>query len=211
MVAHRREVAIPEPDGLERVWAPGAYQLVDLAGQRVARLTRGDGDRHDHPGHPPAPQGLHGCPHRRPGGQPVVDQDHCHADEVAGRSIAAIDLLLKLERRQLARRHPLDLLLAQPGCPYDLWIEHAYPARGDRAHGELLLPGHAELAHQEHLQRDAERPRYLVGHRHAPAGQAEHDDIGAARILDQAFGQPPAGVGPVCEALIHRHEQYGPR
>src|SRR5256885_4916617 len=49
--------------------------------------------------------------------------------------------------------------------------------RSDRAHRELLVPREPELAHDEDVERRAERLGDLEGHRHAAPRQREHDDV----------------------------------
>ena len=73
-------------------------------------------------------------------------------------------------------------------------VEDAHAAGGDRAHGQLLVAGHAELAHEEHVERRVQRPGDLVADRHAAARQPEHDDVVAAGVVAQPLGQQPAGV-----------------
>ena len=43
----------------------------------------------------------------------------------------------------------------------DFAVDHPYPALADRAHGELGLPGHTQLAHHDDVQRRVQRPRHL--------------------------------------------------
>jgi hypothetical protein len=51
----------------------------------------------------------------------------------------------------------------------NLIVEHAHPAGGDRGHGQFLVTGDAELAHDEHVHRRIECTRNLVGDRHTAA------------------------------------------
>jgi len=59
---------------------------------------------------------------------------------------------------------------------------------------------HAELAHQEHVERRAQGRRDLEGHRHAATRQSEDHDVLATRVLAQALRQKPASLRPIAEA-----------
>jgi hypothetical protein len=58
---------------------------------------------------------------------------------------------------------------------HDLVVDDPGPAFPDRAHGQLRLERHAQLAHHDHIQRRAERPRHLERHRNSAPRQAKDD------------------------------------
>jgi hypothetical protein len=59
--------------------------------------------------------------------------------------------------RSSTSRSAISLSLREPERADDLFVEHAYAARGDRPHRELFLPGNAELTDDEDVERlDAE-------------------------------------------------------
>jgi hypothetical protein len=76
------------------------------------------------------------------------------------------------------------------------------PARsgGDRPEGELLVPRDTELAHEEHVERSAERASDLEGDGHAAAREAEHHHVVAAGVLTQPLGEQPPRLGSIPEA-----------
>ena len=78
-------------------------------------------------------------------------------------------------------------------------VEHAHAAGGDGAHGQLLVARHAQLAHEEDVERGAQRPGHLVGDRHAAARQRQHEHVRAAGVGGELLGQQPAGLGAVSE------------
>lgn len=101
---------------------------------------------------------------------------------------------------------PLELLLLsscdrihdalfEPQPDHRLFIEDADATTRDSAEGEFAVPGNAELAHDEHVERCAQCPRYLVGHRDAAARKAEHDDVGPAGQVAKGAGKPAARAG----------------
>jgi hypothetical protein len=114
---------------------------------------------------------------------------------LAVRALAALELapLLGVDRLDPLDRdvQRLDELLA----------EHARAARGDRAERELLVPGDAELAHEEDVERRGQRTRDLEGDRHPAARQRQHDDVVAPRVLAQALREQPARLDAIPEAL----------
>ena len=73
---------------------------------------------------------------------------------------------------------------ARPGCrrTRPAPVDDADAAARDRPHGVLLVPGHAELAHEEDVQRCVQRPRDLGRHGHAAARQPEDDHVVAPRV-----------------------------
>jgi hypothetical protein len=64
------------------------------------------------------------------------------------------------------------------------------------------MPGHAELAHHEHVEWNAQRLRDLVGDRDAPARQPEDDDVVAARVVAKRGGEDTAGIAAIGKAEL---------
>jgi hypothetical protein len=62
----------------------------------------------------------------------------------------------------------------------DLLIDHPYAAGRHGPHRQLLMTGHAKLAHHEDIERRTERRRDFGGDRDAAAGQRQYYDITAA-------------------------------
>jgi hypothetical protein len=58
---------------------------------------------------------------------------------------------------------------------------------------------HAQLAHEEHVERRFQPGGHFIGDRHAASRETEHDHIRPAGILRQLFGQPAPGIGPVAK------------
>jgi len=74
---------------------------------------------------------------------------------------------------------------------------HRDSARSDRAERELWLTGHADLAHQHHVERCVQRARYLKGYRHSAARQAENYE----RRLQRHPGNGPRELLAGCAAI----------
>ena len=71
---------------------------------------------------------------------------------------------------------------------------------GDGADGQLRLVRRAELADEQHVQRRRERARHLRRDRHAAAGEAEDDDVGAVGVGGEPGGQRAPGLEAIGEA-----------
>src|SRR5688572_1318952 len=63
------------------------------------------------------------------------------------------------------------------------------------------MSGHAELAHQKHIQRRVECPGNLMCHRHAPTRQCQHHDIVAVPEFLELSGEVLPCLQAICERL----------
>ena len=63
----------------------------------------------------------------------------------------------------------------------------------DGTHRELGLGRETQLAHEDHVERDAERDRDLVGHGNPAAGKAQHDEL-VPRQVGELRRQAATGV-----------------
>jgi hypothetical protein len=85
----------------------------------------------------------------------------------------------------------------------DLFGEHAYTAARDGAEGEFAVAGDAELAHDEDIERSAERLGDFVGDRDPSARKTEHEDIVPTGEVAQRTGNATACLSPVPECSRH--------
>ena len=86
-----------------------------------------------------------------------------------------------------------------PVADEDVVVDDRGAAAGHRAGGQLLVAGHADLAHHEDVEGRAEAPRHLGRHDHTAPGEAEHDDVVPLAHGAQGDGEAGAGVDPVAE------------
>jgi hypothetical protein len=86
-------------------------------------------------------------------------------------------------------------------------VEHAHVAFGDRTNPQLRVARRANLAHDEHVERRAERVGDLVGDRHAAACQPDHDWVFCGE-RPQAIGQLSAGIAAVGESAGDRFQHH---
>src|SRR5262249_58562099 len=56
---------------------------------------------------------------------------------------------------------------------HDVVVERAHGAGRDGAHRQLLVAGHAQLAHEKHVERRTERAGHLVRHGYPASRQGE--------------------------------------
>jgi hypothetical protein len=98
--------------------------------------------------------------------------------------------LAGLDRGQLIRRYPRRL--------DDLAVDHPHAVLPDRAHPQLGLVRHPELADHDHIQRRPQRPGHLQRNRHTAPRQAEHNHRLAPQVL-QPGGQQPPRIGTISE------------
>jgi hypothetical protein len=89
-----------------------------------------------------------------------------------------------------------EFVLAHAGPGNDLLVEHQRVVFAERAHRQLGLEGHPQLAHHDHIQRCAQR--YLEGDRDPAPGQPEHHDV-RTLIAPQPLGQLAPGIHPINE------------
>jgi hypothetical protein len=78
-----------------------------------------------------------------------------------------------------------------------VFVKNADATGCDCAHGEFFVPGHAELAHNENIERNAEPLRDFERNRHAAAWKSENNDVIASSVARQFFRQLPTSVGSV--------------
>jgi hypothetical protein len=124
---------------------------------------------------------------------------------------APVGPLAPLQLLALADLDPLDRLLGDLQRADDLPVQHARAPGGDGAHGQLLVPRHAELADDEHVERRSKPERDRQRDRQPPAGQGQHQHVLRALVFRQLVRQEPAGFGPVVEALCHGLTRAGRR
>jgi hypothetical protein len=59
------------------------------------------------------------------------------------------------------------------------------------------VPRHAELAHDENIERNPESLRYFERNGYAAARESENDDVVSSSVAQQFFRKLPTSVGSV--------------
>ena len=85
-------------------------------------------------------------------------------------------------------------------------IEHAGSSGRNRAHRELLVARHPQLADREHVKRRAECLRDGGGDWDAPTRQAQHDHAGVTGEMEKATCEDRTG-GPAVVIGERHHEE----
>ncbi len=88
-----------------------------------------------------------------------------------------------------------------PSSRIRILAEHPDAAGGDRAHRQLGMPGHADLADQKDVELGPQGSRDLGGDGHAAARQSKDEDVGPARVRREPGGELAAGV----DAIVKTH------
>jgi hypothetical protein len=201
LVGRLREVLVPQPDRAELARREQAHDVVGSLAQVLAH--GGVGNRRG--GHDArrlvGPHGVQRRQHRRTRGQSVVDEDDRAACEIGRGPVTAVGLLAALELAPLLGVDRLDPLGGQVQRLDHGRVEDADAARGDRSERVLLVAGHAELAHEEDVERSLQRARDLVRDGHPAARQGEYDDVVASCVVAQALRKQPPGVRAIPETL----------
>src|SRR5439155_11556082 len=80
-------------------------------------------------------------------------------------------------------------------------VDDVRAALADRAHGQLRLKRHAQLADEDHVEWRSERGRNLVRDHNAAAWESEHDELVARQLgeLGEVGGEPASGVRSILE------------
>ena len=82
-------------------------------------------------------------------------------------------------------------------------VEDANASGGDGAHGQLLVTGHAELAHQKGVERRAKGLGDFGGNRHPATRQTQDDHIWLVGVRDELGGELTASIAPVTKRQRH--------
>jgi hypothetical protein len=175
-----------------------AHQLVGGIGDPALPSWRRDRHGQHDLGRALRPGDLAGCPGGGAGGDPVIHDDRDTPGQRLSRPARPVPDRAGGDLRLLPFPGGGQLVVTDAGLPENLRVDYDGPVLADGAHREFRLGRRAELADHDHVERRAERPGHLEGHRHTAAGQAEHDHTMAPQVPEQA-GEPPPGVGAVRE------------
>src|SRR5262249_20876985 len=109
------------------------------------------GHRHDDPAWFAAAQRRDGGPHAGAGRQAVIDEDGYAASDLDRRPAVAVLALAPLQVFQFHLGDTLDDIRWNPQRLDDALVEDSNPSGGNGAHGQFLMPRHAELTYQKHI------------------------------------------------------------
>jgi NTP pyrophosphatase (non-canonical NTP hydrolase) len=187
--------------------------------QHLHRLGRSD-RRRRHEARRAWPQRHERDPHRRARRKTVVDDDDRSTADLDGRAIAPIKEIPTIDDRALLGDDRRDRVRGDAQLIDDLVVQGHHSATRDSTEGELPLHRRPQLAHDEDVERCADRAGDLGRHWHAAARQAENDDAGLASEVAERARQLEAGVlsirkdGPIMDLTTFQElmrETYGER
>jgi hypothetical protein len=92
--------------------------------------------------------------------------------------------------------------MAHTICLYDVHVQDLNAATGNGAHGELLMAGDAEFAHQKNVQWNGKGRSHFEADRNAAARQREYDHVAPAGVSLQEAGKVTACVAAI-EIRLH--------
>src|SRR6266487_1339716 len=177
LVGRLREVLVELADGREQIRRLRADDLVHLG----AELVTGLGGGHRHRDHDLAdaarPQGRHRRAYGGSRGQSVVDDDHGAAPDVGWGLSVSIDGFAPLQLTLFPGGHAVDHRRWNAEGTDQGGVQDPDTAARDSTHGELFAAGHAQLPHEEDVERHAQLASDLVRHGYASPRQAEDENI----------------------------------
>ncbi|MNL28753.1 hypothetical protein D3C87_1504120 [compost metagenome] len=186
-------------DRHEPIRYDGADQLIHLTAQRLRRLDRPHRHGDDDARRRLQTHRLDRRHHRGACRQAVIDQDHHLILELHRRASSPIRLLTSQQLPAFPCHHTIEGGLINRVRPQRVVVEDLNTAAGNGAHGELLIGGSAQLAHQHQVQAHLQGSGHFISHRHPATGQGEDDDIGSERVFEQRFHQTSTGCGAVLQ------------
>src|SRR5450759_4748752 len=185
---------------------------VAVVGHGVEQFERGDGrdrDRGDDRSRPELAERENRHAHGSARGGAVVDDDDGFSGDDWEWTGSAKRRLATPELELLGDDDPLDRFWPNTEVADDVGVEHARPAAGDGAEGELFVTGHAELAHDEDVERCAELFGDSRRDRHAPARQSEDDEGPVGDVLAKRESETTSCVESIDEVRGVQHESLG--
>jgi hypothetical protein len=89
------------------------------------------------------------------------------------------------------------------GDAHQVAIENFDVSARDGSHGDFLMPWESELAHDEHVERDAECSGDFEAYGNAAAWKREDDDVGPVCVDAKLGGEATSGVVAIAESGAH--------
>ena len=149
-----------------------------------------------------AEKGLNGSPHRRPGGESVIDeQDNTSGDDQWCPSFP-IERFAAIEFDHLPGDDRLDRRLFEADCPSQVRVENANSARGESTKGELFVARDTQFSDRKKIEWEMEGPGNLEGDRDAPSRKGEDECSGIVRVLAQEVDESPSRLSSIPVSVI---------
>ena len=183
LVGRRRELLVPESNGVERLRHRDTDDLVSHSSQSLAGLTRPDwhGDNDARRGMLPQRQDRR--LHRRAGREPIINEDDRPIANDSRAATASVQRVAPFQLETFAHGDLFDESVRNPQIPNQVAAQDLDAAGGDRPHRELRMTGPAEFPNEKDVERGFESPRDFVSDRDAASRKPEHDHVRAICVL----------------------------
>jgi hypothetical protein len=200
------EVLVPFANGSESGRHLQANDFVGVIGEALAGARRADWNRDENPRCAETAQGAHSGSHGRARRKAIVDKDHGTSAKVERRPCAPIQTLTARDLAALPRCGVFQHPVRYSETANDFLVFHHHVS-ADRAHRELLVSGHSELADDEYVEGKLEFTGNFVTNRDSAARQGQYDRIPLPGMLAKRPGKLLSGGAPVGKQNWHANRR----
>ena len=145
---------------------------------------------------------MNGSLHRRPGGEPIIDQqDDPTGNDQRGSSFS-IECFATIEFDHLPRDDRLDCRLIEAKSLGQIGVENTDSAGGKSAKGQFLVARDTQFSDRKKIEWEPENPGNLKGDRDAPSRKSENQFPGIVCVLAQGIGECPSRRSSILIAVI---------
>jgi hypothetical protein len=148
-------------------------------------------------------QGLDCGVHGSPGGQAIIYQDDGFILDFREGPLASIKVLPSRHFLLLSCSYFLDDCGGVSQSSNCFLVEHSNPTRGNRTHGEFLMPWDTQLANKKDIQGRMQEPGYFSGNRYASTRQCQHQHIRTIGVANEFLGKQLACFAAITIAPLH--------
>src|SRR6516164_2424992 len=182
------EIAVVEPDSPKPDRRLQAHCLVDFLAQACERVRRRHGHGQDQLRGATAPHGLQRDPHRRTGGDAVIDYDRGTSGDFPCWAPFAISITTPLDLFEPARGFVPDIALRNTPSGRQIVVDKRFRTGsvGHRAEGQLGLPGDPDFLHEYDVEWGIESLGYLEADRDTAARQRQDDRLRLFQVRELA-------------------------
>jgi hypothetical protein len=152
------KVGVVHADGVERVGGQETHDLVTFSRDFIETIPRSDRHGENEVLRPALSHASQRRLHRPAGGDAIVDHDNGAPAGIGGGPLAAIEKSTAFDFGELPLLFRGDVTRRRSDHIDDLPIEHELrvPAVDHSTDAKLLMPGRADLAHQQEVERRGE-------------------------------------------------------
>lgn len=207
LVGQRREMIIPQADGVERTWLKGTDKLVDFGRKRAACVGRTDGSSDGDVGGAEPLERAHHDADREAGGDAIIDEDDLTAGDFGRAPTGAINGFAASQLGEFTGDDRVHLGRRDFFHRDERFIKETNAAARDGADREFLVPRVTELAHEGDVERRVERAGNFKADGDAAARESEDEGALPRVRLGEDPGECPAGIGAITVANGGCHDE----